>query len=148
MLAKLFVSMGIMLALAVPTFAQTATPTPAPPQLLITATVPRSEMYQALATANANIQQMPQQIRDANGQRLVNTDNAQFVFGYAKWLFSTNTAYELLGQTFAPFGINLFLLLTITIILTSIYFLVWFVILILKAITWIVNQILKIIPFW
>ncbi len=143
-----------MLIIAGSVSAQTATPTPSPtfpptPTVDIVITVPRSDMYRSMATAAAQVNQLPEQIRAAgpNGSALPNAD-AGPLFGYAKWLFSGNTAQELLGRTLAPIGLNLFVVFVLVATLTAIYFLINFIVLILKAIVWIINQILKLIPFW
>lgn len=145
----------LLMLVAIPAAAQTATPTPTPtntpwatlsaPEYVMTMTVPSADIYQVLSTANANIQQMPASINSTGG---VNVDNATQLFGYARWLFSPTAAAELLGQTFAPFAITFFFVLVTTIALATVYFLVWFVILIVRVVLWVVNQILKIVPFW
>jgi hypothetical protein len=110
------------------------------------ATVPRSEIYTFLATAAANVNRMPDQIANAAGPDLPSTDAMQ-LFSYSKWLFSTNTAQEVLGPTFAPIGINLFIVLTVVVGMAIVWFAILFASMLIKAVVWIVQQILRIIPF-
>lgn len=156
MWTKAWVLLVIILALmAAPTLAQTATPTPTPTQIAITAniqlTLPRSDMYRSVATAAAQVNQLPEQIQAAgqNGQSIIpDTAGATQMFGYIKWLFSLNTAQELMGKTLAPFGVNVFIIFTLITVMTALYFLVNFIVLIVKGIIWVINQVLKLIPFW
>lgn len=148
MLRKWIVTALAVLLLALPAAAQTATPTPAP-QLIFTLTVPAQTFYESMATAAANVEQMPDDIRIApDGTNLLDTANVATLFGYVKWLFSDNSAREIFGNTLAPLWILFFVILTINIVLTTVYFLVWFVVLIVRGIVWIINQILKFIPFF
>jgi hypothetical protein len=140
---RMFSSVLLLLLIAGSVSAQTPEPT-----ITLVLTVPRSEMYSSMATAAANVNRLPDEIRRPGGQSIVPSADVSQLFSYAKWLFSLNTAQELLGRTFAPIGINLFVIFVIVIILTSIYFLVNLIVLIIKAVIWVINQILKIIPFW
>ncbi len=111
----------------------------------------KSDLYRNMATAAANVNALPEQIRGSGttGNNVVpSTAGATQIFGYVKWLLSGNTAQELLGRSLAPFGVNLAIILILVIALTGVYFLVNFAVLIIKAIIWIINQILKLIPFW
>ena len=131
--------------------AQTDTPTPtitATPNVTLVLTIPRSDMYMSMATAAANVNRLPDEIRRPGGQSLIPSSDVSQLFAWAKWLFSLNTAQELLGQTLAPIGIELFIIMNFVVILTAIWFLINLIVLIIKAVIWIINQILKIIPFW
>ena len=120
------------------------TPTP----LAIEVTVPRSEIYQYLATAAANINQMPAAIdRDPSGVGIIPSDDARNLLGYAKWLFSANSARELMGNSLSPLGINAFVLFTLVVVLTSAWLLVKIATMLIKAVIWFVQQILRFIPF-
>lgn len=127
--------------------AQTATPTPTP-AVTIVLTVPRSDMYGSMATAAANVNRLPDEIRAPGGQSIVPSANLAQLFAWAKWLFSLNTAQELLGKTLGPIGIELYAIFQIVVILTSIYYVINIIVLIIKAVIWVINQILKIIPFF
>jgi hypothetical protein len=144
-----------VLALAGSVSAQTATSTPPPTLIVVTAniqlTLPRSDMYRSVATAAANVNRLPEQIKGSgtSGNNIVpSTSGAGQLFSYTKWLISANSAQELLGATLAPFGINIGILLLLVVALTGVYFLVNFAVLIIKAIIWVINQVLKLIPFW
>lgn len=146
-------ALALALLIAGSVHAQTDTPTPtntptATPAITLVLTVPRSDMYGSMATAAANVNQLPDEIRRAGGQNLVPSIDLTRLFAMAKWLFSFNTANELLGRTLAPIGVELYIIFYFVIILTSIWFLVNLIVLIIKGVVWIVNQILKIIPFW
>ncbi len=99
------------------------------------------ENYVATAAAQAN--QLPSDITAPNGIALVPDNDNSLLFSYAKWLFSTNTAYELLGQTLAPFAINFFLLLMMLVALTILWFIIVFLVLLFRFIMWVVRLILQ-----
>lgn len=146
-------ALALALLIAGGVHAQTDTPTPtntptATPAITLVVTVPRSDMYASMATAAANVNQLPDEIRMSAGQNLVPRPDLTRLFGMAKWLFSLNTANELLGRTLAPIGVELYIIFFFVIILTSIWFLINLIVLIIKGVIWIINQILKIIPFW
>ena len=141
----------LLLLIAGTSYAQTDTPTPTitpTPAVTLVLTVPRSEMYQSMATAAASVNQLPDEIRRPGGQSLVAQPDVSQLFGYIKWLFSLNTAQELLGPTLAPIGASLYIVMYFVVILTAIWFLMNLIVLIVKAVIWVINQILKIIPFW
>lgn len=151
MSSKLIVLLALLALLAGSVQAQTDTPTPTitpTPNVTLVLTIPRSDMYASMATAAANVNRLPDEIRRPGGQSLIPSADVSQLFAWAKWLFSLNTAQELLGQTLAPIGVNLFLVMSFVIILTAIYFVINLIVLIIKGVIWIINQILKIIPFW
>lgn len=153
-----------LLGIAGAVSAQTATPTPCAPGIDVgrlnvggnctSNTIDpdaKSDLYRAMATAAFNVNEMPEQIR-ANGQNgqsvLPSMDGAAQLFGYAKWLFSANTAQELLGRTLAPLGEMLFRILVSAVALVAVYIVIRLVSLIIKAVIWVINQLLKLVPFW
>jgi hypothetical protein len=154
----------LLLVVALPARAQTATPTPCNPGLDIghlnfggncqNNTVDadtKSDLYRVMATAAFQVNELPEQIQTSgqNGQGVIpSTSGAIQIFGYIKWMFSANTAQELMGRTLAPFGINIFIIFLMITIMTGLYFLVNFIVLIVKAVIWVFNQFLKLIPFW
>lgn len=134
----------IALLLSGVSFAQTSTATPIPTPALIDN---YDDMQNFMATAAAQSNQVPDNIISPSGQALITQQDPTLLFSYAKWLFSTNTAYELLGRTFAPIAINLFILLIIVVTLTTVWFLVMFIVLLVQTMVWLMNQVLKFIPF-
>lgn len=106
----------------------------------------KSDLYRAMATAAASTNQLPEQVRSAGP--LPSTAGAAQIFGYAKWVFSANSRQELLGKTLAPLGETLWAMLSIGIVMTAIYMAIRIIVLIIKAVVWVVNQFLKLIPFW
>lgn len=111
----------------------------------------KSDIYRVMATAAYNVNQMPEEIKKSgpSGKDISgSTSGAAQLFGYAKWVMSPNTAQELLGKSFAPFGINVFVIFVLITSLTAIYFLVNLIVIVIKFVAWIINQLLKLIPFW
>jgi hypothetical protein len=151
MSSKIAVLLALLVFVAGSVQGQTDTPTPTitpTPNVTLVLTIPRSDMYSSLATAAANVNRLPDEIRRPGGQSLIPSPDVSQLFAWAKWLFSLNTAQELLGQTLAPIGIELFIIMNFVVILTAIYFLINLIVLIIKGVIWIINQILKIVPFW
>jgi hypothetical protein len=152
MLANLFVALGATVLMQVVSPPTIIPPTPiatmAPLDLTIDVEVPRSEIYSFLATAAANINQLPAQIdRDPSGTSLIPSDDARNLLGYAKWLFSPATARELMGEALSPLGINAFVLFTLIVFLTSAWLLVKIATMLIKAVVWLIQQALRLIPF-
>ena len=142
-----FATVLLLLFAAATASAQTATPSPTP-QITLVVTVPRSELNQSMATAAAEVNRLPDEIQRPAGQSIIPSADVAQIFGYAKWLFSLSTAQELLGQTLAPIGMELYIIFFFVVILTAIWFAINLLVLIIKGVTWVINQILKIIPFW
>lgn len=138
-----YVAILLLLALGVPVLAQTSTPTPVP-------TVP-PDLSNQMATAAAQANQLPSDITQPNGvQSVVPNAEAAPLFSYIKWLFSYNSAQELLGPTLAPLGVNMFVILTIVMLLFGIYLVVNLITLILRFVIWIMSiiwKVLQLIPF-
>ena len=110
-----------------------------------------SDFYKNMATAAAIVNRLPEQIQKAgpNGQTLAEAfAGASQVFGYIKWLFSPNSAQELLGRSLAPIGINVLVIFTMIVAMVAIYIGLNMAIYIVKLAIWLLNQILKLLPFW
>jgi hypothetical protein len=110
-----------------------------------------SDLYRNLATAAAIVNELPEQIDEAapSAQNIEDAfAGASQVMGYIKWLFSENSAQEILGPDFAPLGINIMVIFTMILALTSIYIVVNVAVYVVKFATWVINQILKLLPFW
>lgn len=110
-----------------------------------------SDLYKNMATAAAIVDKLPEQISKAgpNGQTLAQAmAGAKQVFGYIKWLFSPNSAQELLGRSLAPIGINVLVIFTMIVALSAIYIAINIAVYIVKFATWVISQILKLLPFW
>lgn len=128
----------LVLLLSVPALAQTATPTDV--------TVPSGELDSQMATAAASQNNLPTDItRPQSGPALVPATSAVPLFSYVKWLFSYSTAQELMGETLAPLGVELFILLTISILLSGVYLVVNLIVLLIRFVVWIYSIIIKII---
>jgi hypothetical protein len=106
-----------------------------------------SDLYASMATAAAIFNKLPEEISKAgpSGQNLTQAmAGAKQVFGYVKWLFSPNSAQELLGRSLAPIGINVLAVFTMIVALTAIYIAINIIVYTVKFIIWVVNQIIKI----
>ena len=134
-------ALAMLLLLIMPAAAQTSTPIP---------TVP-ADVANQMATAAAQTNQLPSDIaRPSGGSSVIPSGDATLLFSYAKWLFSLNTAQELLGQTLAPLGVNLFIILTIVMLLTAVYLAVNLITVIIRFAIWVLNliwKLLQLIPF-
>jgi hypothetical protein len=111
----------------------------------------KSDIYRVMATAAYNVNKMPEEIKKSGpaGKDISgSTSGAVQLFGYAKWVMSPNTAQELMGKSLAPFGINVFVIFLLITSLTAIYFLVNLIVIVIKFVAWVINQLLKLIPFW
>lgn len=125
----------------------TAIPTSTPMATMSADDIPRNAIYTFLATAAANVNSLPDDISAPGGAVVLPNVDARQVFAYGKWLFSINTVQELLGITFSPVGLHLFAIFTLIVILASIYLVVNLVVLLIKGIVWIVQQVLRVVPF-
>jgi len=129
--------------------AQTATPTPtSTPTITPTSpgSVPDEELSNQMATQAANTNNLPDDIsRPLNDQAVVQSVDLTPLFGFVKWLFSANTANELLGRTLAPLGLSIFTLFMITVVMIVIYILVFTIVTGIKFFWWVVNNILRMI---
>lgn len=93
-MTRIVVFLLVLLALPLPTLAQTPTP-PGPLPL------PTQQMYEALATQNANLATLPADLTSPNGIPLLPNEDGVVLFGYIKWLISPTAADEWAGP-FAP----------------------------------------------
>lgn len=125
----------------------TAIPTSTPVATMDADDIPRNAIYTFLATAAANVNSLPDDVSAPDGAVVLPDTDGRQVFAYAKWLFSGATAQELLGITFSPVAIHLFAGLTLIVILVSIYLVVNLVVLLIKGVIWIVQQVLRVVPF-
>lgn len=121
--------------------------TPDAEYLLEPELVPHSEVYNFLSTAVANVNQLPEDLTSNNGTSLIQNESATQLMSYAKWMFSDVSARELLGETLAPIGINLYLLLTLIVFLTIAWATLRIATLIFRFVLFIVREILRILPF-
>jgi hypothetical protein len=109
--------------------------------------VPHSEIYNYLATAVANVNSLPDDLTSNNGTSLVPNETGTQLMSYAKWMFSDRSARELLGNTLAPIGINLYILLTLIVFLSIAWATIRIALLIYRFVQYIVREILRLLPF-
>lgn len=102
----------------------------------------RSEVYWFLATADAQVAQLPSSI----GDFIPDISESPELFGYTKWLISGVSIQEIFGPTFAPHGFHAAVGVTIAIIGALIMLGLRIVKLMLKIALWLINQVLKLIP--
>lgn len=111
------------------------------------AELPSGPIYSFLSTAVANINALPADVARPGGLSVLPNENAASIFGYGKWLFSGVSSQELLGSTVAPLAIVVFSSFTLIVVLSSVYLLINVATLIIKGVTWLFQQVLRIIPF-
>lgn len=103
----------------------------------------RSEVYWFLATADAQVAQLPSSIGayipDLSG-------GGAELFGYIKWMISGVSIQEIFGPTFAPHGFHAVVAFTVVIVGSLIMLGLRIVKLMLKIALWLINQVLKLIP--
>lgn len=107
--------------------------------------------FRQIREAADRINALPDEIKNAgpSGQTLTDTTaGIGQIAGYVKWLFSPNSAQELLGRSLAPIGTNILVIFVMTVAMVAIYISINIVVFTIKMIVWLVNQILKILPFW
>lgn len=110
--------------------------------------VPHTEIYNYLSTAVAHVNTLPDTLTtDGNGTDLVQSESATQLFGYAKWMFSGTSARELLGETLAPIGLNLYGLLTLIIFMAIAWGTIRIALLIYRFVYYLVREILRVLPF-
>jgi len=127
------------------------TPTPIAPVMTQVFVIPenivdKNLVYTFLSTAVAQVNSLPDDPSFYQGVQIVPNDTATTMFGYAKWLFSGNSANELLGVSLAPVAMNLYVVLIIIVIIMSVMMTVRVVSLIIRFVTFIINWALKLIP--
>jgi len=129
--------------------AQTDTPTPTDtPTITPTSygSVPDEELSNLMATQASNTNTLPDDISHPIGnQSIVQDVDLTPLFSYVKWLFSANTAQELLGPTLAPLGLSIFTLFLITVIMIAVYLVVFAITIGIRFYWWITNNILRLV---
>ncbi len=130
-------SRKILLTLFIMTF---ALPTLA--QGPVIPTVPVQQQMDNLTGAANNVNQMPASVTNSN---LPTSPNPMILFGYVRWLFSYDTAQELLGRKIAPLGLALFHFLMVIIPLLTLYLLINITVAAIKFAAWVFNITVKLI---
>lgn len=137
------VVLSVMLQLPVPTIPPLASPTPIatvePFNMQATIAVPESEVYNYLATANANIQSVPDDL-SSPGVAVLPSENGNELYGYAKWIVSGAAA----GEVFGPFGLvitHVGAIMTLVIFLAIVYVIIFLVTLIIRFVSWIIRKV-------
>lgn len=140
----------IVLMQVVPTLPALPSPTPYPtttPIATIMPEIPHSEIYNFLSTAVVNVNNLPEDLFAPGGVPVLVNPDAQAVFSYGKWMLSVTGARELVGDTLSPIAVRIFLFLSLTVVFSGIWQIVNLVVLLIKGIVYIVQQVLKFIPF-
>jgi len=109
--------------------------------------VDHEALFNYMSEAVSKINSLPDSLFDNFGDDVVANESATQLFGYAKWLFSGNSANELLGPTLAPIGINLYILLTLLIFLVIAWVTIRLALLIFRFVLFIIREILRALPF-
>jgi hypothetical protein len=132
----------------VPTFPPVPSPTPiaslTPMAIQATVAVPHSDIYNFLATVESGLGSAPENITNPGLPVLPGTQGAE-LFGYAKWILSASTAYEVFGFL-GVVVVHLAARLTLMLFLAALGLLILLVTFVLKFIIWIVFKIRAIFP--
>ena len=148
MLAKAILFVLVMQQ--VPTLPWLPSPTPIPtwtPEPTPVSQFEASDLYVNLQTAVANVNALPENASAPGGVPLLPGDSSSNIFSYAKWLLSGTGSRETLGETLSPIATHLMIAITVTIVLATIYFVTNLIVTIVKFVVWIVQQILRFVPF-
>ena len=105
------------------------------------------DLYRSLATSVANVNALPDDITRPNGANVAPDPNAASIFGYGKWIFSPTITDELLGRQLSPLAARVFLVATVGVILTTIFLLFNFAVMVFKFVFWVVLTIRNMLPF-
>lgn len=84
-------------------------------------------------------------IPDALDDEIIPNETATQLFSYMKWMFSDTAANELLGQTLAPIGLELYALLVIAITFTLMWLTIRMLVLSWRLLLFIVGWIIKLV---
>lgn len=140
----------VLLQLTPIPFEPIPSPTPIPTSTPIPVTTPQlptENLINGLATAENNLNQVPENLTNPSGQPLLPANNGATVFSYARWLFSAPVGRELFGP-FALIFDSIAAVLTVLIVLALIYVAIQVAVLLVRFIVWIVTNVLKLIPFF
>lgn len=110
-----------------------------------TITFDEQGVYNAYATAVPGINTLPDNIEAPQGVNIVPTVDLSQLFAFVKWLFSPATADELLWVDLAPIGVRLFRLFLVVLSLTTVWFIINLITLIIKALIWLYKLIMQIV---
>lgn len=101
-------------------------------------------VYDNLNTAVANINSLPAQM---DSQLPDINENLTLFAGYGRWISSGVSLQEILGQKIYPIGVHIFYAFAIVVFLSTIRMIIWVVEMAIRVARWIIESILKIIPF-
>ena len=107
-----------------------------------------SDTLQQMQDAANQLNELPASVEDQVA--LPSSPNPEMLWGYVKWLFSFDTAQELLGERMAWAGLALFHYLMIIVPLMSVYAIVNTITITIKFVKWVISIIIKLlelIPF-
>jgi len=116
-------------------------------QIITVDDVPHSEIYNYLSTSVAHVNSLPDDLTTNSGTSLIPSESGTQLMAYAKWLFSPQSARELLGETLAPVGIFLFSLLTLIVFMAIAWVAIRIATLIFRFVQYLIREILRVLPF-
>lgn len=108
---------------------------------------PHSEVHDWLVEAVDNVNSLPDDLTQVNGTSAVADETATQLFSYMRWMFSGASAREILGETLAPIGLNLYILLFMSVVLAAAWVTVRIVALLLRFVIFVIRRIIDVIPF-
>lgn len=113
----------------------------------LNAYVPSGPIYEWLSTSVANVNSLPADLASPNGVSLLPNVDGRQLFAYTKWLFSSASAEETLGPTFAPFAVHSFAYFVLVVFTTSVYVTITLVAWLVRGVIWLVSKIRHFLPF-
>lgn len=103
--------------------------------------IPRNDIYNFLATADANLAQAPENI-----QPILPVEDGSAAFRYAKWLIGGTASSDLFGP-FAPIANNLGAVIALVLFLGLVFVVVYIVVFIVRFILSALSKLWDVIPF-
>jgi len=126
------------------------TNTPFPTEV-VTVEVPDDALYNNLSTSEAELTGLSNTVSTTdnqifwNGNPILPDEDGASIFGYLKWLVSTGS--ESLFGPFAPIALHIGILLSLAFLSLVVYFSKMIATALFRGVSWVINSILKFIPF-
>ena len=107
------------------------------------AIVPKNEIYNYLASIVEDLNSLPQEIDDGAPD-----ETGSQLISYAKWVLIGNAIAEMVGNTLAPLGTNVYVLLILTVVTFGFFITMEGVVRLFNTVQWIIRWIIDFVPFW
>lgn len=122
----------------------TPVPSATPIGIDVTATLPIGTMIDYIATVQAQVDSVPEDVTNL-GAPILPADDGGKIYAYTKWLVSPNIGDELFGP-FGGFSLRLRNAISIVLAFAVIYGLLFFIIYLLRFVIYVVKLIRKLLP--